>query len=106
MLTPDINSAVHLSFQGSSGATSFSQVGLALNSVSNPFPFLGLVEGRDSTSGNIALGSFNYLYIDQMDATALCSTPQSIPSFFSTSTGLNKPGESTDWNINLVSVAQ
>ena len=102
LLTPDMSAAVALSFQGASGATSFTHVGL---SISDTFPFFGLVVGRDSTSSDIAPGSFNYLYLDQMDATAPGSTPQSGPSFFATSTGLDKQGESNDWNINLSSGA-
>lgn len=102
MLTPDITAAVPLSFQGPSGATSFSNIGF---SISGTFPFLGLVAGRDSTSSNIATGSFNYLYIDQMEPTAPGATPQSVPSFFATSSGLNKQGESNDWSVDLISGA-
>jgi len=65
--------------------------------------FLGLVVGRDSTSSDIGPGSFNYLYLDPVSSpgTPPGSTPQSIPSLFSTSSGLDKQAETSVWAVNI-----
>jgi hypothetical protein len=102
LLTPDINSALRISFQLDQGATSGSQLALTqLND--NRGTFFAPVVGRDSTSSDIAPGSFNYLYLDPVAApgTPPGSTPQSAPSFFSTSTGLDKQTETSVWNVDL-----
>jgi hypothetical protein len=65
------------------------------------FPYFGAVEGRDSTSADIAAGSFNYLYLGGTNGTAPGSTAQA-GDYFSTSTGLAKPGESAVWNIDVI----
>jgi hypothetical protein len=106
LLTPDINSALSVSFQLHHGATSGSRLALTqLND--NRGTFFGPVVGRDSTSSNISPGSFNYLYLDPIAApgTAPGSTPQSVPSYFSTSSGLDKQAETSVWNVNTVTGA-
>jgi hypothetical protein len=106
LLTPDINSALRVSFQLDQGATSGSQLALTqLND--NRGTFFAPVVGRDSTSSNIAPGSFNYLYLDPVAApgTPPGSTPQSAPSFFSTSSGLDKQTETSVWSVSLVTGA-
>jgi len=106
LITPDINSALRVSFQLPLGATSGSQLGLTqLND--NRGVFFGPVVGRDSTSSNIAQGSFNYLYLDPIAApgTPPGSTPQSVPSYFSTSTGLDKQAETSVWSVDLITGA-
>lgn len=103
MLTPDINSALTISFQLLTGATSGSQLNFNMLN-DNRGVFLGLVVGRDSTSSDISPGSFNYLYVSPVSApgTAPGSTPQSIPSYFSTSSGLDKQAETSVWSVNVV----
>jgi len=106
LLTPDINSALRVSFQLDQGATAGSQLALTqLND--NRGTFFAPVVGRDSTSSDIAPGSFNYLYLDPVAApgTAPGSTPQSAPSFFSTSTGLDKQTETSVWSVDLITGA-
>jgi len=106
LLTPDINSALSISFQLAAGATSASDVAFTqLND--NRGTFFGPVVGRDSTSSNIAPGSFNYLYLDPIAApgTAPGATPQSVPSFFATSSGLDKQAESSVWAVDLITGA-
>jgi len=106
LLTPDLNSALRISFQALGGATSVTSVSFTqLND--NRGTYFGPVVGRDSTSSDIAAGSFNYLYLDPTAApgTPPGSTPQSVPSFFSTSTGLDKQAETAVWNVNLVTGA-
>lgn len=104
-LTSDVNSALRISFSLPAGATSGSQLGLTMLN-DNRGTFFGPVVGRDSTSDNIAAGSFNYLYLDPISAPGSSpgSTPShSTPSFFSTSTGLDKAAESSVWSVNLAS---
>jgi hypothetical protein len=101
LLTPDSNSALVVDFTLNNGQ---SGTGINLtteNSGRSSFPLLGLVVGRDSTSSDIAPGSFNYLYLDDVSlpGTPPNSTPQSVPSFFSTSTGLDKQAETALWTI-------
>jgi hypothetical protein len=82
------------------------QTGTGINLTIAPFgtfTLWGLVEGRDNTSPDIGTGSFHYLYLDPMGPTptAADATPQSVPSFFSTSTGLDKKAESAVWSIDV-----
>jgi hypothetical protein len=76
------------------------------NSGRSAFPLLGLVVGRDSTSSDIVPGSFNYFYLDDVSlpGTPPNSIPQSVPSYFSTSTGLDKQAETAVWTIAVTGV--
>jgi hypothetical protein len=71
------------------------------NSGQTPFPYLGLVQGRDSTNGDIGAGSFNYLYIDGANGTAPGDTPQHPGNYFSTGSGLDHASESALWTIDI-----
>jgi hypothetical protein len=103
LLTPDIGSALAISFSLPDGATSGSQLDLTQTN-DNRGTFFGLVVGRDSTSSNIASGSFNYFYLDPTAApgTSPGDTPQSVPSYFSTSSGLDKQAETSVWSVDLI----
>ncbi|KDR66951.1 hypothetical protein GALMADRAFT_258854 [Galerina marginata CBS 339.88] len=105
LLTPSIDSALRLSFSLPLGATSGSQLSLTMLN-DNRGTYFAPVVGRDSTSSDLAAGSFNYLYLDPVAApgTAAGATPQSAPSFFSTSSGLDKQTETSVWSVDLVSM--
>jgi hypothetical protein len=99
-LTPDSSSAMIVDF--TLNGTSGSQINIKPeNTNESAFPDLGLVVGRDSTSSNIASGNFNYLYLDNTDATNPGATPQSAPNYFATQNGLNKQSESAVWAIDV-----
>ncbi|KDR65070.1 hypothetical protein GALMADRAFT_149016 [Galerina marginata CBS 339.88] len=103
LLTPDINSALRLSFSLPMGATAGS--GLTLTQLNdNRGTYFAPVVGRDSTSSDLAAGSFNYLYLDPVAGIFAGPTPQSAPSYFSTSTGLDKQTETSVWSVDLVSM--
>jgi len=103
LLTPDISSALQVSFSLPSGVTTGAQVDFTqLND--NRGTLFGPVVGRDSTSSAIATGDFNYLYLDPVASPGSTpgATPQSIPSFFATSSGLDKQAETSIWNVDVV----
>jgi len=103
LLTPDISSALSISFQLPEGATSGSQLNMnELND--NRGALFAPVVGRDSTSSDIAPGNFNYFYLDPTAApgTLPGDTPQSTPSFFASSSGLDKQTETSVWSVDLV----
>jgi len=102
LLTPDVSSALVLDF--TLNGTSGSAINLTIENPTQGFADLGLVVGRDSTSSDIASGSFNYLYIDPTDATAPGATPQSVSNYFANSSGLDKQGESAVWNIDATAL--
>ncbi|KAK3361111.1 hypothetical protein B0T24DRAFT_114445 [Lasiosphaeria ovina] len=105
LLTADANAALGISFVSAAGATAVTQVDFTMTN-DNRGVYFGFVVGRDSTSSDIAAGSFNYLYIDPISVnTAPGSTPQSVPSYFSTSTGLDKQAETALWNVDLATGA-
>ncbi|KAJ7054557.1 hypothetical protein C8F01DRAFT_1374194 [Mycena amicta] len=103
LLTADANSALQVSFQLNQGSTAGSQLDFTqLND--NRGGLFGFVLGRDSTSSDIAPGSFNYLYLDPVaTSSGPGSTPQSTPSYFSTSSGLDKQAETSVWSVDLTS---
>ena len=57
-MTSDQNAALIVSFALPVGATSGSQLRITDENSVTGFPYLGLIEGRDSTSAALALGSF------------------------------------------------
>ena len=71
------------------------------NSGQTPFPYFGLVQGRDSTSPDIAPGNFNYLYLGGTNGTDPGATPQNGGNYFSTQTGLDHASESALWTIDV-----
>jgi hypothetical protein len=63
------------------------------------FSRLGLVQGRDSTSDNLAPGSFNYLYITGTESTPAGSPPVSnVPNAFDTV--IDRDTESAVWSYD------
>jgi hypothetical protein len=103
LLTPDPTAALTISFQLPQGATSGSQLNFnQLND--NRGALLALVVGRDSTSSDIGSGNFNYLYLDPAadPGTPPGASPESVPSYFATSSGLDKQSETSVWSVNLV----
>jgi uncharacterized repeat protein (TIGR01451 family) len=100
LLTPDKTAALIVDFTLS--GTSGTQINLTPeNSNQGPFPYFGAVQGRDSTSDNIAAGSFNYLYLGNVNATAPGATPQHNGNYFSRTAGLDKASESAIWTIDV-----
>ena len=81
--------------------TSGSQIDLSPQNSGQGYPFFGLTEGRDSTSPDIAPGSFNYLYLEGTNGTPAGSTPQLVPNYFAVSTGIAKSSESAVWTIDV-----
>jgi len=99
LLTPDSAGAMIVSFRLPNGQTG-TQIDLATDPRSG-FAYFGPVTGRDSTSSDIAPGSFNYLYLGHTNQTVPNSPPQSVGNFFQSSTGLDKQSESAVWTINI-----
>jgi hypothetical protein len=98
LLTPDQNSALVIEFT----LTGTSGTAINLTQDNQTAPYLGPIQGRDSTSDDIGSGNFNYLYLDGLFAlTAANATPQTIDSVFSRATGINKVGESAVWTIDI-----
>jgi hypothetical protein len=89
---------VNFTLDGTTG----SQINLAPENSGQGFPYFGAVVGRDSTSSNIAPGSFNYLYLGGTNGTAPGATPQLPGSYFANTTGLSKASESAIWNIDVI----
>jgi len=101
LLTSDINGALIVDFSLSNGDTSATGLNLTQENDSRG-QYFGPVVGRDSTSSNIAPGSFNYLYLDPItNPTPPNSPPQSGPSYFSTSSGLDKQNETAVWTVDV-----
>ncbi len=99
LIGSDKNAALIMDFtvDGTSGTA----INLAPENSGQPFPYFGLVQGRDSTSGDIALGNFNYLYLGGTNFTAPGSTPQLAGNYFSSQTGLAHTSESALWTIDI-----
>ncbi len=103
--TPELGNAasngivVSFTLNGTSGT----QINLATvqNTNENAFPDLGLVQGRDNSSADIGAGNYNYLYLDNTNATAPNSTPQHPGNYFSASTGNSYASESAVWSIDI-----
>ncbi|KAJ7491300.1 hypothetical protein FB451DRAFT_1222733 [Mycena latifolia] len=68
----------------------------------HPPAFLGLVQGRDDTSSNLAQGSFNYLYLASTAQTSPNATPQNVDSSFSAVYGQPYSAESAVWTLDPV----
>jgi hypothetical protein len=99
-ITSSVASALIVSF--TLNGTSGNQVNLTTqNSSETAFTYLGLVQGRSNTSANIGSGNFNYLYLDNTNATAPGSTPQLAGNYFSTTSGGSYAGESAVWDIDV-----
>ncbi|KAJ6606475.1 hypothetical protein DFH09DRAFT_1120331 [Mycena vulgaris] len=64
--------------------------------------FLGLVQGRDSTSSDLATGSFNYLYLASTAPTDPGASPQDVGSKSGT---IPRTSESSVWTIDPVTSA-
>ncbi|KAK3374623.1 hypothetical protein B0H63DRAFT_480600 [Podospora didyma] len=104
-ITADPALALVVRFKVSAGASSATSVDFELVN-DNRGAYFGFVVGRDSTDSNISPGSYNYLYLDPISTnTAPGSTPQSVPSYFSTSSGLDKQSETALWNVDLATGA-
>lgn len=99
LLTPTSVGALIVDFR--LDGTSGSQIDLSPQNSGQGYPFFGLTEGRDSTSPDIAPGSFNYLYLEGTNGTPAGSTPQLVPNYFAVSTGIAKSSESAIWNIDV-----
>jgi hypothetical protein len=99
LISPDVNAALVVNFVLANGQTG-TGIDLATAPV-NDFAYFGPIVGRDSTSSDIAAGSFNYLYIGHTNPTPPNSTPQSVGNFFAASTGLDKQSESAVWTVNI-----
>ncbi|KAF8192686.1 hypothetical protein K438DRAFT_1762032 [Mycena galopus ATCC 62051] len=116
LLTPDITAALQVSFQLAQGSTSGSQLDFTEPNDSRGSLF-GLVVGRDSTSADIATGSFNIQYLHLLfppnlrsqlilhSTAGAGSTPAETPSYFSISSGLDKQSETSVWSVDLISGA-
>ncbi|OIW30412.1 hypothetical protein CONLIGDRAFT_668434 [Coniochaeta ligniaria NRRL 30616] len=121
LVSADANSALRISFEAPAASTSVSSVAFTqLND--NRGTYFGLVVGRDNANSDIAPGSFkrliwvqlslfgsrvssrHYLLLMKTEAPP-GSTPQSTPSYFSTSTGLDKQAETSVWNVDIVTGA-
>jgi len=99
MITPDPSAAFVVSFVLPNG-----QSGTGIDLRTEPldgFAYFGPVVGRDSTSPDIAPGSFNYLYLGHINQTPPNSTPQNVGSWFGSMTGLAKASESAVWTIDI-----
>jgi hypothetical protein len=99
LLIPSSSGALIVDF--TLDGTSGTQINLTPENLPEGSPDFGPVEGRDSTSPDIAPGSLNYLYLGGTNGTAPGSTPQP-GNFFSTTTGLAKSSESAVWAINVI----
>lgn len=99
LLTPDLATALIVSFSLPSGATSGSTLDLATGDPT--YPLLGVTDGRDSTTPDYAPSSFNYGYIGKTVHTDPNATPQLVSSFFADSTQLAKTSESAVWSVDL-----
>jgi hypothetical protein len=98
LLTPDISSAINISF--TTNPTNPTPFNLVSDVTSKIYLNLGGLEGRDSTSSDIASGSFNYLYISNVASTAPGAPPQHGDSYFKVSTMMDKTIESAIWSIS------
>lgn len=99
-LGPTSTGAVIVSF--TLDGTAGTQVNLTAENLNESgFTLFGLVQGRDNTSANIGAGSFNYLYLGGVSATAPGATPQTNGNHFSTSQTLTKASESAVWAIDV-----
>ncbi|KAJ3487310.1 hypothetical protein NLJ89_g11725 [Agrocybe chaxingu] len=71
------------------------------------FPLLGLIQGRDNTTPNIASGSFHYLYLGGVSSpgTPPDSAPTTIPNSYTSASGLSRVAESAVWNLDIATGA-
>ncbi|KAH9485697.1 hypothetical protein JR316_0002609 [Psilocybe cubensis] len=90
-------SALTISFSLNEGVTSGTN--LAITMLNSDGPLLGLVQGRDSTTVDIATGSFNYLYINGIELPG--SSPGSVPITMPNGYSSNRAAESHIWNLDL-----
>lgn len=106
----DISNAVTVSFKFDPSGTSGPASDFTFESVATPqspgagftndYQILGLVQGRDSTSPDIAHGNFNYLYIAGTTQTSPGATPQSVANSYSDTTKISRTAESEVWQYN------
>ncbi|KAK5996234.1 hypothetical protein PT974_04666 [Cladobotryum mycophilum] len=80
---------------------SISSAELTMTNSNHPHPFLGLVQGRDSTSADEQPGSFNYLYLSATEHTPVGSVPLLVGTTYNDNTGLSKLSESSVWSFNV-----
>src|SRR5579884_481214 len=71
----------------------------ATNPQSGAFPLVGLIQGADSTSPDLAAGSSNYAYLGGTTATAPGATPASGDNSFTSSVGFPEDIESSVWSL-------
>ncbi len=99
LLNPTNSGALIVDFilDGTAGV----QVDLTLENSNQGYPYFGATVGRESTSSDIASGSFNYLYLEGTDATAAGAPPQSVPNYFAVTNSLAKQSESAIWSVDV-----
>jgi len=70
------------------------------NSDITGFDFLGAVQGRDNTSNDFAVGSYQYGYIASTNETPGESGPQAVGNSYSQVTGTTRASESAVWSYD------
>ncbi|KAG8819183.1 hypothetical protein FRC17_010573 [Serendipita sp. 399] len=103
--TASQNNAMIVTFQAPLGATSVTRQQLTTVNGASSFPLLGLVQGRDDINGNLATGSYQYVYFASTNPSAPGATPQNGGNSYTAATGTVRTYESSVWNINLVTGA-
>jgi len=93
----DISSALIVDFDTPKTGPA-TQLNLGTENSDSGFTFAGLVQGRDSTSSNVAPGSFNYLYLAGTAPTSPGATPQSVPNSYHI--GAPRTSESAVWTYD------
>jgi len=103
---PSQSDALIVDFSLPVGATSGSNLQLTVESWNVPnFNILGFIQGRDDTSSDLAVGSYNYLYFGGTNPTNPNSTPQDVGNSYTAATGLQRTSESDVWSVDLVTGA-
>jgi hypothetical protein len=100
LLNATITSALIVDF--TLNGTSGTQINLTTeNSLEMGFPYFGLVHGRDSTSSDIAPGSFNYLYLGNTNFTPPGSGTRLAGNYYSANNSVPRTSESAVWTIDV-----
>jgi len=100
----DTSNALIINFSYPTGETSVQGIDLAQENSDIPtLLYIGLVQGRDSTSSDIASGNFNYGYFAGTDQTPKDSAPAHVGNSYTTITHIDRTSESAVWSVDLVS---
>ncbi|KAF8154252.1 hypothetical protein B0H34DRAFT_677087 [Crassisporium funariophilum] len=105
--TPVISEALQISFDINVGATSGTNLAFTMLNGPPSGPPLGLVQGRDNTNTDLAVGSYHYLYFAGVSppVTQPDAYPANIPNGYTSATGTVRAAESSVWSVDLVSGA-